>query len=95
MNHLLIATGLWALVAFAVALSPKFGVHKFFALYVLIPSAIVILIALGYTYGAWAVFAALLCVASVLRWPFYYIGKFVISKVRGTEFEGPKIRNDK
>lgn len=94
MNAVLIAAGVWGLAATAVALSSKYAIHRFFVLYVLLPSAIVILIALGYTYGVWAVVVAMVAIGSVLRWPLYYIGRLAWARLRGKPFELPDFKDD-
>jgi hypothetical protein len=66
--------------------------HGVFAVFLFIPSAFVIIPWLGYEHGFWIVVIALVGAGSMLRWPLYYLGKYLMSKVTGAEFVWPNWR---
>ena len=85
------AAGLWVLGGAVVAMSGT-RYHGVFAVFLFIPSAFIIIPWLGYVYGGWAIIFALLGVGSMLRWPLYYVGKYLQSKVTGQAFSWPNWR---
>ena len=83
--------GLWVLGGAIVAMSGT-RYHGVFAVFLFIPSAFIIVPWLGYDYGWLAVVIALIGVGSMLRWPLYYVSKYLRSKVTGEEFSWPNWR---
>lgn len=68
---------IWVMVATFVALSPQ-KYHRPFAVYFLLPSMLVLVPWLWIEHGVWVGLLACAAVASILRWPFYFIGRWVI-----------------
>lgn len=91
MNWLPIAIVLWIFGAGIVAMSDT-KYHKRWALGVFLPGAIILIPLIGIYYGPLMLLLSLAGVGSVLRWPFYYIGKFIWAKATGGEFRGPDWR---
>ena len=84
-----VAAGLWVVGGAIVAISGT-RYHGVLAVFVFIPSALVIIPWLGYDHGVWAALLAVCAAGSMLRWPAYYVGKYLISRVTGAEFSWPK-----
>ncbi len=83
--------GLWVLGGAIVAMSNT-RYHGVFAVFLFIPSALVIVPWLAFDYGFWAALVALVGVCSMLRWPLYYVGKYLRSRVTGEDFSWPNWR---
>lgn len=77
-----ILAGLWIIAASIIAFLPR-KYHKTSALYFLIPTALVLLpwicAANGFLVGA----LFLAGFGSILRWPVYFLGTFVIRRTKG------------
>lgn len=71
----------WAIFATIVALVPAFRFHRVMAIYVLIPTALIILPWLFYEEGAIIGLLALAAVGSILRWPIYYLSRWVLKGI--------------
>tara|TARA_R110002124_G_scaffold126129_1_gene285573 strand:- start:5460 stop:5753 length:294 start_codon:yes stop_codon:yes gene_type:complete len=84
----------WVLGGAIVAMSNT-RFHGVFAVWLFIPSAFIIIPWLGYDHGIWASILALIAVGSMLRWPLYYVGKYLQSKVTGQDFSWPDWRPNK
>ena len=79
----LLAAGVWVLVAAAIALMPR-RFHWPGAV-VLIVTGVPLLGYLTYENGPLAGLIGLAAGASVLRWPLFYLGKWLRQKVTGRE----------
>ncbi|GLQ34870.1 hypothetical protein GCM10007939_11530 [Amylibacter marinus] len=91
MNYTALIVGIWIVTSAIVAMTST-RYHRFFALYVLIPTALILIPLIGYSYGLVWMLAALLGAGSVLRWPVYFLTKFFWSKLTGRPYTGPPIR---
>ena len=79
---------IWGVTGCAIALLPSYY-HRRFAFYLLLPTALPLLVWVTYDTGWLGLIAILFMIGSVLRWPFYFFGKFVLSKFTGADFEWP------
>lgn len=77
-----ILAGLWIIAASIIAFLPR-RFHKPGALYLLIPTALVLLPWLYASNGPLVGTLFLTGFGSILRWPVYFLGKFVSRKTRG------------
>ncbi len=77
-----ILAGLWIIAASIIAFLPQ-KFHKPSALYFLIPTVLALLPWLYATNGPLVGTLFLIGFGSILRWPVYFLGKFVIRRTRG------------
>jgi hypothetical protein len=73
---------LWVVVASVIALMPV-RLHKPSAIWFLIPTALTLLPWLYVTSGWVAALLFLLGACSILRWPVYFLSRFIGQKTRG------------
>ncbi len=77
-----ILAGLWIIAASIIAFLPQ-KYHKSAALYLLIPTVIVLLPWIYAAEGPLVGTLFLIGFGSILRWPVYFLGKFVIRRTMG------------
>lgn len=77
-----ILAGLWIIAASIIAFLPQ-TFHKPAALYLLIPTVIVLLPWIYAAEGPLVGTLFLIGFGSILRWPVYFLGKFVIRRTMG------------
>ncbi len=77
-----ILAGFWIVAASIIAFLPQ-TFHKPFALYLLIPTVIVLLPWIYAAEGPLVGTLFLIGFCSILRWPVYFLGKFVIRRTMG------------
>ena len=82
MTTLVIHAGFWIVAASIIAFLPQ-TFHKPAALYLLIPTAVVLLPWIYVTNGPLVGTLFLIGFCSILRWPVYFLGRFVIRKTKG------------
>ena len=72
---------LWIIVASIIALLP-WKIHKPCAMFFLIPTALALVPLVYATDGPLVGTLFLIGAGSILRWPVYFLGRFVVSKTR-------------
>lgn len=72
----------WALTANVIAMFPSPKRRHWPAAYALIATGIPLLCFVAYENGIWIALACLLAAASVLRWPVWYLWRWIRQRVR-------------